>query len=262
MTNILKTAIKNAVFFVLCGIAFAQAAEVNVGKITMEDLSNARNAYQNLLVLDDMNRKRPDSEAYVFARILEIQADHSFNTNSPELEKRRKEKYYINGGKYIYFTMNEIVKPKSYSCHSNYRLDIEGPSTENNNYVRLQLQNHKGKRNSYASILLPREMPIHVNLLYFALNLSCHMLFERDVEQMREYTKTVDQPFNIKLDDPIFTQRNAHIKEKRENIQEALQEDKDLGTYKHDKAAKDLKSYQEREAAKNRKLPPFKKWVE
>lgn len=263
MTKTLINVLKSAVQFILLAVTFIQAAEINESNIPLQVLCDSRTSYRNLLTLDSMNRMRPNPDAYVFARILELQAEHPFKTSAPELQERKKEKFNAEGGKYIYFTKEEIVRPKSYfASGEHYRLDIEGSCTENKDYVRLQLQNHEGQGHSYASILLPKATPIHVNLLYFALNLSCYMLFEKDVEAMKAYENKVDQPFNIKLDDPIFTKRNPHIKKNIENIQKALSEGVDLRTYKDKKAAEAIMVRQKKEAAKNRKLPPYKKWVE
>lgn len=82
-----------------------------------------------------------------------------------------------NGSNYILLPSSQKYEKENYSGEKDrYRLEIEGENTDNpeKKYVNLQLQQYSGQNNAYACIFAPADFSIHVNHMYFALNLAVY----------------------------------------------------------------------------------------
>lgn len=213
-----------ASFFFFCSVVTGAADDLE--KLTMEDLDKAVKIYRSRCYTDEQGKSRPKSESKVFGFVTEL-----------------REAFPCEGDKkgvYLYFPSSILYGKGAHNGNDfSFRLDIEGEAekkmldTGTKKYVRLQLQNHTGTNNSYASILVPTDIPVHVNLLYLSLQLSCVKYFNGEkscsksfssyesIEDMENYPDgKAHKPQDIYLDDPIFTEKNEHTHQKLERIRE------------------------------------------
>jgi hypothetical protein len=218
-----------ASLFVFCSLAIGSSTN-DLEKITELNLmSKAVSIYRSCCDADKDGKPRPKNESKVFGFVTELRKIHPCNDDKK--------------GLFLYFPSGVLYgKGKHNGEASSFRLDIEGESERETadgkkKYVRLQVQNHTGTNNSYASILVPTDTTIHVNLLYFALQLSFVKYFEvndtstrseklgdskyQSIEDMEKYPAgKAHKPKDVYLDDPIFTERNKHTRKKQERIME------------------------------------------
>jgi hypothetical protein len=220
--------------FTFCSLAIGSFAN-DLEKITELNLmSKAVSIYRSCCDQDKDGKQRPKKESTVFKFVTVLREIYTCN--------------YDTKGFFLYFPSSVLYgKGKHNGEASSFRLDVEGESQRGiadgtKKYVRLQLQNHTGTNNSYASILLPTDTPIHVHLLYFALQLSFVKYFDvndtsarseklvdskyQSIEDMEKYPAgKAHKPKDVYLDDPIFTERNKHTREKQERV---TQKDKSM----------------------------------
>lgn len=205
-------------------LAVAKPAN-DLEKLTMEDLNKAVALYHSCCDTDEQGKKRPGSESEVFGFVTELREKFPCVNDSKDFFLYFPSSYFYEKGKH---------NGESFS----FRLDIEGETFKETvdgtkKYVRLQLQNHTGTNNSYASILVPTDIPFHVHLLYLSLQLSFVRYFDgadnteeqsvnyKKIEDMKKYPAgKAHQPQDICLDDQIFTEKNKHTRKKLDNIRE------------------------------------------
>jgi hypothetical protein len=151
---------------------------------------------------------------------------------------------------YMFFSsLEKYVKDENDHNPEQYRLDIEGEmihtlkqedKTIQKKYVRLQLQNHTGQNNSYASILAQTDFPIHVNHLFFVINCAVYKYTKETLpnkqhknqikenffgvvaEKMKSFPKddAIAKPLNVYSDDPVFMCYKKSFKKHLENKHE------------------------------------------
>lgn len=245
-------------------------------QITIAELKIGRMAYHKECEIDEKGNLKPKEDGIAFNRVKALRKDNPFNGFFDKTKK-----YDINHN-FMFFPSNQRYEKARYvandDAYSSFRLDIEGESTVDvkkivngkktvvpTKYVRLQLQNHTGKNNAYASLFAPTDMPIHIDLVFFALNISCAINFDKTAEEMKKHEKdsAKEKPGNIFLDDPVFTSRkeSAHIRKKHEMIKAAVEEGLSYKEYKRKKAMEKFKQKQEEERIANSKLPKHVPWV-
>lgn len=225
-----------------------------IHSITTEILDDARKAYRKASDETKQRHYQPDDHKKPFAFVTELRNKYPFLKYSSDL----------SNNPYLFFSSkNKYGKAGHNGKSFSYRLDEEGDTEKDGKrYVRLQLQNYSGQNNCYASILAPMDTPIHINLLYFSLQVSCVQHFKKSAESMEYYPDgEAKKPMDIYLDDPVFINKKKHIEKKNKNIQRAIQLNIPLKEIKKKEAARQLQERQFKERDENRKKPRKQKWA-